>query len=43
MGDYVNRGFHWLHTFLCLMYLKLEFLGRIHLLCGSYETRLISN
>jgi hypothetical protein len=38
IGDYVERGFHLLHTFSHLVCLKLEFPGRIRLRRWNHES-----
>jgi diadenosine tetraphosphatase ApaH/serine/threonine PP2A family protein phosphatase len=42
LGDYVDRGFHGLNTFLYLVTLKIQFPNKVWLLRGNHESRQVS-
>ena len=39
MGDFVDRGFHSVETFLLLLALKVRYQDRITLIRGNHESR----
>jgi serine/threonine-protein phosphatase 4 catalytic subunit len=39
MGDFVDRGFHSVETFILLLALKVRYPLRIHLIRGNHESR----
>lgn len=42
MGDFVDRGFYSVETFLLLLALKVRYPERIHLIRGNHESRQIT-
>jgi serine/threonine-protein phosphatase 2A catalytic subunit len=42
MGDYVDRGFNSVETFLYVLLLKIKYRNRITLLRGNHENREIN-
>jgi serine/threonine-protein phosphatase 4 catalytic subunit len=42
MGDFVDRGFHSVETFLLLLLLKVRYPDRINLIRGNHESRSIT-
>jgi hypothetical protein len=43
MGDFVDRGFHSVETFLLLLALKVRFPDKIALIRGNHESRTITS
>ena len=39
LGDFVDRGFHSVESFLLLLSLKVRYKDRIHLIRGNHESR----
>jgi len=42
MGDFVDRGFHSVETFLLLLALKIKYPDRVNLIRGNHESRQIT-